>query len=201
MNYAYKMNSIDMNMVKMVTPNDILEERQMKRRNGVLAHSANESGTFFAREGCPCYTCRDVLDPTGEEDAKLQNEVTEECRPRTLSLNLPPPSPAKRATAAPTGLISPLVNLVGVGGIVSPRSISDASVNLDEQIKVCEEMEAKVVRYLERLMGHYKKLEALITTENEYRSHDEMAAFDTWWSEIDEKLSSTEDLFNMLKKD
>lgn len=77
--YPTKMNSFPT-----VTPADILKERDQARAAGRIAHSANSSGEFFARLDCSCYTCRDVLDPTGTEDAKAQNAEL----PR-----LPPPAP------------------------------------------------------------------------------------------------------------
>ena len=72
-----------MNSLPTVTPTDILNERTQARAAGRIAHSANSSGEFFARLDCSCYTCRDVLDPTGEEDAKSRNR----------EISLPPPPP------------------------------------------------------------------------------------------------------------
>jgi len=199
-----------MNTYKMITPNEILEQRQKQRQSGILAHSPNNSGLFYPRDGCTCYTCRDALDPTGEEDAKLQNDMTglatcsdcsqqhsseEICRPRSLSLNLPCPSPATRAIAAPSGLISPLA------GFLTPRSLSDTPVTMEEQVKICEEMEKKVVRYLKRLLKQYERLEELINSDPSDKTHDEMAAYDMWSSEIDDKMASTEDLLNVLKNE
>ena len=54
---------------KSKTPEEVLAERQEQRTANVLAHSAKVDGDFMARYGCPCYNCRDFLDPTGEEDA------------------------------------------------------------------------------------------------------------------------------------
>lgn len=217
------------NTYTMVTPAEILAERDRVRQQGTIAHTPNSSGNFWARDGCGCYNCRDALDPTGEEDAKMQNNALmkamcnavgiemppsqptlqrqfanclnceeqhscqENCRPRGLSLNLPPPSPAQRLTAEPTGMISPLM------GLISPRSISDASVSLEEQLKVCSDMEEKVRRYLKRLAKHYSTLQLMIDEENTHRSHDEMAASDTWWTEVDRKKSTTEDLLELLE--
>jgi hypothetical protein len=119
----------------------------------------------------------------------------DECRPRTLSLSLPPPSPATRCIAAPEGFASPLAYI----GLLSPRSISDTSVSLDDQIKICEEFEARVIRYLKRLSKHYETLQTLITEKKDL-THDEMAAYDMWWDEVDMKLDSTEKLIRTLKK-
>ena len=66
----------------MKTAAQILEERDQQRKAFRLAHTPNGSGEFSARLDCSCYTCRDVLDPTGEEDAKAYNER-----------NAPPPPP------------------------------------------------------------------------------------------------------------
>lgn len=127
-----------------------------------------------------------------EEKEKNQKE---EVRPRGLSLNLPPPSPATRQTAEPTGLISPLI------GIVSPRSISDASVSLEDQIRICKEIEERVRRYLKRLAKHYDTLQVLIDSEKETDSHskNEITASDTLWTEVDRKKSTTEELLDLLE--
>lgn len=60
-------------MATLITAADILKERDEKRKAGILAHSANGYGEFTARLGCPCYTCRDCIDPTGEHDAATEN--------------------------------------------------------------------------------------------------------------------------------
>jgi len=60
-------------MATKVTAADILKKREEERKACRLAHSANANGEFFARVGCSCYTCRDILDPTGEEDAAAEN--------------------------------------------------------------------------------------------------------------------------------
>ena len=119
----------------------------------------------------------------------------DECRPRVLSLSLPPPSPATRSIAAPSGVVSPSAYM----GLLSPRSISDTSVSLDDQIKICEEFEARVVRYLKRLSKYYETLQTLITEKKDL-THDEMMAYDIWWDEVDMKLDSTEKLLQSLKK-
>lgn len=60
-------------MATKVTAADILKKREEERSACRLAHSANAGGEFWAREYCSCYTCRDVLDPTGEQDAAAAN--------------------------------------------------------------------------------------------------------------------------------
>lgn len=80
-------------MATQITPADILKERDEKRKAGILAHSANVNGDFMARLNCPCYTCRDCLDPTGEEDAKAANTPSAP----------PPPSPPMTLLAAASG--------------------------------------------------------------------------------------------------
>lgn len=69
-----------------ITADDILQERNEARVAGRLAHTPNVHGDFFARINCSCYTCRDVFDPTGEEDAQRRNCPTPPPPP-------PPPSP------------------------------------------------------------------------------------------------------------
>ena len=212
-----RMESMD--TTKMVTAAEILEERNRQRNAGILAHTANMSLIFYPRDGCPCYTCRDALDPTGEVDAKIKNDslidlpreqpklerqyatcssceeqhsCETKCNGRPAYLNLPPPSVALRSIAAPSGLISPFI------GLISPRSLSDASVTIEDQTQVCEEMETKVKRYLKRLLKEYEKLQSMIETNNSDARHDEMAANDVWWTEVDRKKSSTEDLLELL---
>lgn len=78
---------------KMITAKDILEERETARRAGLLAHSSNSLGLFLARPGCICYTCRDLLDPSGEQDAL---EANKEMKP-SLRVSIPTPRPASSA--------------------------------------------------------------------------------------------------------
>jgi hypothetical protein len=78
----------------MKTPTDILNDRNAELRAGRLAHTPNGRGEFYARIDCPCYTCRDVLDPTGEEDAKLHNEALMAALCKQANIPPPPPSPA-----------------------------------------------------------------------------------------------------------
>lgn len=62
-------------MANKITAADILKERDEMRKACRLAHSPKADGEFWARVGCSCYTCRDVLDPTGEEDAAAANAL------------------------------------------------------------------------------------------------------------------------------
>lgn len=82
-------------MATQITPADILKERDAKRKAGILAHSANARGEFMARLDCTCYTCRDCLDPTGEEDAKVANAPP------------PPPAPPALLAAASGSWVAP----------------------------------------------------------------------------------------------
>ena len=79
-------------MATKVTAADILKKREEERKACRLAHSANANGEFFARVGCSCYTCRDVLDPTGEEDAAEAN------RSSTPETSMPPPQTTTDST-------------------------------------------------------------------------------------------------------
>ncbi len=128
-----------------------------------------------------------------------QNAHCEDCcdesRPRGFSINLPPPSPATRSIAAPEGFASPSAYI----GLLSPRSISDTTVTLDEQIKICQEFESKMLRYLKRLSKHYETLQTLISEQTNL-NHDEMVAYDMWWDEVDMKIDSIEKLIQSLKK-
>ena len=79
-----------MNTVKMVTPEDILKEREAQREAGLLAH------TSMFNPHCKCDACRDVYDPKGEQDAKARNEalMKEMCE----AANIPPPPPTPTLT-------------------------------------------------------------------------------------------------------
>ncbi len=245
---------------KMKSPAEILAERAAERAACRLAHTPNGSNEFFARVGCPCYTCRDVLDPTGEHDAKAHNEslmlkMCEEAKiplpPPSLKLtrqyaiclscgsshscdvqcvfqvdaeceslapqparepmpapalartasgccetapNLPPPPPAIRQPprSAGSSIMSPLV------GIASPRSVSDAS-NVEER---CAGQEKHVIARLKRLLIIYEQLQTHIDNLNDHSKlkHDEMAAYDAWWNEVDAKICAVEDLLKQLEE-
>ena len=252
----------------MKTPEEILAEREAVRKSGRLAHTPNGRGEFYARIGCLCYTCRDQLDPTGEEDAKAHNDalMLEIC----AEANIPPPPPTpvlKRQNAicviclnthenpskpcvfevdpdkeglAPTateplrlctlgpstgayddfplptpfvlprlpppphiatrqpsaassgGIISPLV------GIMTPRSGSEASGIEDRSVA----QEKQLVVRLKRMLRTYQQLQEHIDQLNDHDTlkHDEMAAYDAWWNEVDGKILAVENLLKVLEE-
>ncbi len=203
----------------MITPEDILKQRDESRKAFVLAHSANSSGAFFARSGCPCYNCRDSLDPTGEEDARIANQMSlmpseppmverqnatcldcenshashEECRVRRISL--PPPTMGLRRHP-----FSP--NLSPIIGLVSPRSLSDSSyANSQDQLRVCFEMEQRVKMALLKLKRSYKRLEDLLAEEDDFNSHDEMAVNDMLLTDAIAKIDAIDNFLEELNKE
>jgi hypothetical protein len=203
----------------MITPEDILKQREESRKSLILAHSANSSGAFFARPGCSCYNCRDALDPTGEEDARIANEMSlmpseppmlerqnaicldcqqshlsnEVCRPRSISL--PPPTMGLRRHP-----FSP--NLSPIIGLVSPRSLSDSSyANSQDQFRVCFEMEQRVKMMLLKLKRSYKRLEGLLAEDDNFNSHDEMAANDMFISQTMAKIDAIDNFLEELNKE
>ena len=244
------MNTSKMNSTKTITAADILEQRDASRRAGVLAHSSNQDGDFMARVGCSCYTCRDVLDPTGEEDAREQQELNRPVRlPSPIpSLRIPicPPAPA-RPTQCPNSphppppypeyrpyccQTSPLHlpipprahrqpssgsntnDLSPIVGLNSPDSFSfqfrinlrspslpSSRENSDGVVDVVTHLEESMIPRLTRLLSQYKALMTHIESEyEEGLSHDEMAAKDAWWDEVDGKILQTESLLALLRK-
>jgi hypothetical protein len=231
-----------METTTMKTPEEILAEREAVRKSGRLAHTPNGRGEFYARIGCSCYTCRDELDPTGEEDAKAYNEalMLEVCAktnippppptpvltrqdseyegfatepgpfcslapstgayedfyvplPYKLPLPLlPPPSLMIRQPSANTAssIISPLV------GIMTPRS--EASTIEDR----CATQEKQLVTRLKRMVHTYQQLQAHIDELNDHDTlnHDEMAAHDAWWNEVDTKICAVQELLKVLEE-
>lgn len=65
-------------MATMITAEMILEERRNWRG---LSHSLNVDGRGTLYRDCPCITCKNYFDPTGEKEAEKRN-------------NPPPPMPA-----------------------------------------------------------------------------------------------------------
>ena len=59
-------------MTTPVTPEMILEER---RHWTGLSHSLNVDGGGMLRTDCPCITCKNYFDPTGEEEAQKRNTL------------------------------------------------------------------------------------------------------------------------------
>jgi hypothetical protein len=202
----------------MYTASEILEEREIARSNGTLAHTAKVDGDFMARVGCTCYTCRDVFDPTGEEDAKARNNVpppppqpkltrqdaacldckeqhscSDVCHPTERSqLSLPPPPPAIRQCN--------YCRLTSDGALsLSPRSTSSDSKSIEETYL---EMEYHLRRQLTKLASIYEKLQLHI--DNQYEipgiKHDEMAAYDAWSNETEEKQIAVKELLDLLKE-
>jgi hypothetical protein len=200
----------------MITPEDILKQRDESRKAFVIAHSANSSGAFSARLDCPCYNCRDALDPTGEEDARIANSMPSEppklerqnatcldcqqshlcnevCRPRSLSL--PPPTLGLRRHP-----FSP--NLSPIIGLVSPRSLSDSSyANSQDQFRVCHEMEQRVKMMLLKLKRSYKRLEDILAEEDDFNSHDEMAVNDMLLTDTIAKIDAIDNFLEELNKE
>ena len=209
----------------MKTPAEILAERSAGRAEGRLAHTPNGRGEFSARFDCHCYTCRDVLDPTGQEDAKNYNialiaglcEETSISQPSLLGAlehstaayenhhpppaallpipNLPPPPPithGQPATSTNSGAMSPLM------GILTPRSISEPSGIEDRTLT----QEKGLAIRLNRMLRMYQQLQAHIEelTDQENLSHDEMAAYDTWWNQVDAKVYAVEKLLKLLEE-
>jgi hypothetical protein len=198
-------------MSTMITPEDILKQRAANREAMLLAHSPNSSGDFFARSECSCYTYRDALDPTGQEDARIQNEINtlpteppklerqnavcfdcdEECRPRKISL--PPPSESLwRHPFTPS--LSPIL------GTFSPRSPSDVLANSQDQFTICYDMEQKVKIMLQKLKRNYNRLENILGEEDNFRSHDEMAANDQLLTETINKIDAIDTLLEELNR-
>jgi len=89
-----------------LTPNDILQQRETARRAGLLAHTPNAHGYFNARLNCSCYTCRDYLDPTGEEDAFQANKSRQ--LPLKVSIPEPQPKAAKCPNSPPSETHKPV---------------------------------------------------------------------------------------------
>ncbi len=161
-----------------VTAADILRNREQRRQALQLAHSPNIMGEFWAREGCRCYTCRDVLDPTGEEDAAAANASN--TRPVTPPpLSTPPGDGIGLLTPAPAHLSSP-PPLLRSSSRAEPDFVGDAIASLRMK---CEELRAKQDAVYEK----------------ETNSHDEMAAQDIEWEELDEMIGKLERAIEILE--
>lgn len=214
-----------MNSTILYTPSQILEERQNERSRGKLAHTPNGRGEFYARIECGCYNCRDVLDPTGELDAKARNDAmnvpplpaqqpklvrqyaiclecggqhscSDPCRPPHLSL--PPPPRAVRQCnycRSPTEGLS----ISPIVGVLSPRSVSSGSKPIYE---TCQELEVGLERQIRKLLKKYRQLEAHIESEREKPGTklDEMAAYDAWAEEVARKEDALQEFLDLLKE-
>ena len=178
------------------TAADILRERAEARASCRLAHTSNGEGDFYARYGCPCYTCRDALDPTGEEDARLANEEYK-TPPRSTPFPMPsePPKLMRQSASTGTGaggyypvedLRSASVSGTSTTGHLFPSSraepdhIADAIASLKLEIAKLEEQQEEVY-------------------EQEAERHDEMAALDALWEEYDAKILTLQRVIDTLE--
>jgi hypothetical protein len=208
-------------MTTLITAEDILRQRRTEAAAGRLAHSAKVDGSFMARMDCPCYTCRDVLDPTGEIDAARANAPP----------SLPPPAPrltrqnancvlceqqhsqtqgpycAPRSVGSGTG--------AGIGVPSAGISLARAPANLSFSLgpsatgtgttpvassPIFEEFkkDAALAALEEYIQVLRNKQEPLANHEGA-RSHDEMAMMDQEWEELDTLINELERTAELLR--
>ncbi len=186
-------------MATMITPADILKERERCRSSFMLAHSANVDGSFMARMGCPCYTCRDVLDPTGEEDAAAASAVNENREPFSLPpLSLPAASllPVRSSGGgigvmglAPAPSTSPTSTTGHLSSYTPPPLFRHARAEPDHMKDAIASLKLEVNTLRAKQEEVYEK---------EAHSHDEMAMQDHEWNEYDQKIMTLETIIDTL---
>ncbi len=185
-------------MATIITPADILKERDRRRSSCMLAHSVNADGSFFARVDCSCYTCRDVLDPTGEEDAANANAMNESHESFPPPLSLPATSflPTRSsgggiglAGLAPAPSTSPTSTMGHLSSYTPPPLFRHTRAEPDHMKDAIAslKLEVNVLR---------AKQEEIY--EREAHSHDEMAMQDQEWNEYDQKIMTLETIIDTL---
>ena len=109
---------------------------------------------------------------------------------------LPPPPAIRLPSLGPSSSVSVISPLVG---IISPRSLSDSSILPEERYP---SMERQIVPRLKRLLSTYEQAQLHIEEKGKDPSlhHDEMAANDTWWTELDKKKELVEELLRALQE-
>lgn len=183
-------------MATLITPADILKQRTLSRESSMLAHSANCDGSFMARLGCPCYTCRDVLDPTGEEDAANANENHESFLIPPLSLPATSFLPTRSSGGgigltglAPAPSVSPTSTRGHLSSYTPPPLFRHARAEPDHMKDAIASLKLEVISLREKQDEVYEK---------EARSHDEMAMQDEEWNEYDQKIMTLETIIDTL---
>jgi hypothetical protein len=181
-----------------------------------LSHSLNsrgELGMFVNPYGCPCQTCRDYLAERSAPD--LPEDSTE--RPATppaaelpplRSTFVPPSLLRARGTGAASGGVFPapsLVRYVSLGGAFpSPPALARTVTGLgyapasvsetDEAPLPAPRVSTDVNALMDGLRGLRAELQLLQDDvyAGETRSHDEMAAQDAEWNDLDRKIHAIE---------
>ena len=198
------------------TPDDILRESARASENLVQMPT---------RVDCLCFTYRDSLDSTGEEDAQKPNSLTPPS-------HLPPSSPPKLvrqnalcyecgkghnskvscfSTTNVTHLHLPpptlsirlpqlsasSSNVISpIAGLMTPRSISE-SVPIEQAV---QGEETSILRRLLHMLKTYDRLESHIHTEEETsRTLDERRLAQMAWEEMQRKRAAVEELIRALR--
>ncbi len=181
-------------MATIVTAADILKERDLRR--GMLAHSANVDGSFMARVDCICYTCRDFLDPTGEEDAANANANREPFSPPPLSLPAASLLPVRSSGGgigvmglAPAPSTSPTSTTGHLSSYTPPPLFRHARAEPDHMKDAIASLKLEVNTLRAKQEEVYEK---------EAHSHDEMAMQDHEWNEYDQKIMTLETIIDTL---
>ena len=157
-----------------------------------LAHSYNsrgELGFMVSPSGCSCTTCVDYV---GAERSASP-------APRPLA-TLPPPQHSLTGTGS------------GFWARFGPRSSTDVEFSLSRfntlppgapslarSSSVVEEtLEQRTLESLRSLRAHLQERQDVLYDE-EHRSHDEMAAADTEWEELDRKMTAIDALLEAFE--
>lgn len=180
------------------TPADILAARRADARSGRIAHTAKVDGSFWAREGCPCYTCRDVLDPTGEIDAEVANTLPAAAPPLERQNAFVSYSPASAATGHSVG--------TGAGFGYAPVSLTRAATGPALSLGasstgtlVAHDSKAELVAALQRHIETLREQQEPLANHEGARGHSEMAMMDQEWEELDVLISELEKTLELLQ--
>lgn len=170
----------------LVTPSEILSERMEQRSSGRLAHTSRVDGSFMAWMSCPCYNCRDYLDPTGEEDANNKNKEILDVATGLVALSNQAP-PTIRASS-PIEMARPLTETPPASPVLRRDTVTMERNLVVKLLANLKSQEAEIEREFEAL-DHIK-----------YNSHDEMAAADQQWEELEKKYNEVTNLYKKLKE-
>lgn len=165
-----------------ITAKDVLAARESGSKFG---HSPRADGEFMARVGCPCYNCRSCLDPTGEEDAAAANAQSS-----NLSSSL-----SNTSTEVEPVIDTSILSAIGrLSASFTGDYGSEAYLDLPPPPPLVRVSAFRQDNIFEAIHSLKREIEELTDKqeaiyERKADSHDEMAAQDTEWTELDTKIA------------
>lgn len=168
-----------------------------------LTHTRNvrgDLGMFVNPYNCSCSTCRGYIAETQEDEQQQTQEAG-----MGMSSTLPPQTPSLSLTSGQTLVASEDEDEVRIRAqINSPPTLPPAPplvrVNAFSYSNTYTPEEIEEQNTMSALMRLRNRLDQQRETvyTNDHRSHDEMAAEDARWDELDEKITAIDTVLTLF---